>query len=204
MKVIYNNKEVANTTLNYNELFNKPLLNSHELIGNTSLNDIGVYSKPQVDNLIASTRSIKVVSALPTPLVPNTMYYVGPDSTHLYHIHSVDSSLTLIDLGMSQDAVYVGGNGIDISSDNEISVEFDNDTLMLSSEGELYVREATNNVSGVVKYDNTSIKKDSSGKIYVPTTKSGDRYDVYPYTASNGVTDVGKHVNFHITDDSTA
>ena len=150
MKLIYNNKEVANTTLNYNELFNKPLLNSHELVGNTSLNDIGVYSKPQVDNLIASTRSIKVVSALPTPLVANTMYYVGPDANNLYHIYLVDSSLTLIDLGMSQDAVYLGGNGIDISSDNEISVVFDNETLMLNSEGELYVRPATENVEGVV------------------------------------------------------
>lgn len=204
MKVIYNNKEVANTTLNYNELFNKPLLNSHELVGNTSLNDIGVYSKPQVDNLIASTRSIKVVSALPTPLVANTMYYVGPDANNLYHIYLVDSSLTLIDLGMSQDAVYLGGNGIDISSDNEISVVFDNETLMLNSEGELYVRPATENVEGVVSYDNVSIKKNSSGKIYVPTTKSGDRFGVYPYTDTYGYTDVGKAINFYGEDTSTS
>ena len=204
MKVIYNNKEVANTTLNYNELFNKPLLNSHELVGNTSLNDIGVYSKPQVDNLIASTRSIKVVSALPTPLVANTMYYVGPDANNLYHIYLVDSSLTLIDLGMSQDAVYLGGNGIDISSDNEISVVFDNETLMLNSEGELYVRSATQNVEGVVSYDNVSIKKNSSGKIYVPTTKSGDRFDNYPYTNTIGYTDVGKAINFYGEDTSTS
>lgn len=193
MKVIYNNKEVANTTLNYNELFNKPLLNSHELVGNTSLNDIGVYSKPQVDNLIASTRSIKVVSALPTPLVANTMYYVGPDANNLYHIYLVDSSLTLIDLGMSQDAVYLGGNGIDISSDNEISVVFDNETLMLNSEGELYVRSATQNVEGVVSYDNTTIKKNNSGKIHVPQlegTKGSATKPVYlndgQITASTG------------------
>ena len=203
MKVIYNNKEVANTTLNYNELFNKPLLNSHELVGNTSLNDIGVYSKPQVDNLIASTRSIKVVSALPTPLVANTMYYVGPDQNNLYHIYLVDSSLTLIDLGMSQDAVYLGGNGIDISSDNEISVVFDNETLMLNSEGELYVRPATENVEGVVSYDNVSIKKNSSGKIYVPTTKSGDRFGVYPFTNAAGNTEIGKAIGFYTSDSDT-
>lgn len=203
MKVIYNNKEVANTTLNYNELFNKPLLNSHELVGNTSLNDIGVYSKPQVDNLIASTRSIKVVSALPTPLVANTMYYVGPDQNNLYHIYLVDSSLTLIDLGMSQDAVYLGGNGIDISSDNEISVVFDNETLMLNSEGELYVRPATENVEGVVSYDNVSIKKNSSGKIYIPTTKSGDRFGVYPFTNAAGNTEIGKAIGFYTNDSDT-
>ena len=202
MKVIYNNKEVANNTRNYNELLNKPLINSVELVGNTTLNDLNVYNKTQVDSLIASSRSVKVVTALPTPVIENTMYYVGPDPNNLYHIYLVDSARNIIDLGMSQDNLYTAGNGIEIDSSNEISVKFDNATIMLDSEG-LYAREATDGLTGVVKYDNDSIKKNASGQIYVPTTKSGDRFGVYPYISSGGVTDVGKHVDFHITDDST-
>ena len=202
MKVIYNNKEVANNTRNYNELLNKPLINSVELVGNTTLNDLNVYNKPQVDSLIASSRSVKVVTALPTPVIENTMYYVGPDANNLYHIYLIDSARNIIDLGMSQDNLYTAGNGIDIDSSNEISVKFDNATIMLDSEG-LYAREATDGLTGVVKYDNDSIKKNSSGKLYVPTTKSGDRFGVYPYTDASGITHAGKIQYFYDTDAQT-
>ena len=43
MKIIYNSKEVANNTLNYNELLNKPMINSVELSGNMTTNDLGVW-----------------------------------------------------------------------------------------------------------------------------------------------------------------
>ena len=43
MKIIYNSKEVANNTSNYNELLNKPMINSVELEGNLTTNDLGVW-----------------------------------------------------------------------------------------------------------------------------------------------------------------
>ena len=140
MKVIYNNKEVANTTLNYNQLLNKPLLNSRELVGNVSLSDINVYDKSAVDNLIASTRSVKAVTSLPSPLVENTMYYVGPDADDNYHVYLVDSALTLIDLGMAKDAgLYKNGVAIDIDTDNKINVQLDYTTTSVNSEGKIEV-----------------------------------------------------------------
>ena len=145
MKLIYNNKEVANNTLNYNALLNKPLINSKELVGNTTLNDLNVYNKNQVDNLIASTRSVKAVPALPTPLVENTMYYVGPDSDDNYHVFLVDSSLTLIDLGLAKnEGLYKEGIGINIDTENEVSVKYDIKTLEINSEGNLAVIAADN------------------------------------------------------------
>lgn len=140
MKVIYNDKEVANTTLNYNQLLNKPLLNSRELVGNVSLSDINVYDKNAVDNLIASTRSVKAVTSLPSPLVENTMYYVGPDADDNYHVYLVDSALTLIDLGMAKDAgLYKNGVAIDIDTDNKINVQLDYTTTSVNSEGKIEV-----------------------------------------------------------------
>ena len=140
MKLIYNNKEVANNTKNYNELLNKPLLNSKELVGNISLNDINVYNKKEVDNLIASTRSVKAVTALPSPLVENTMYYVGPDADNNYHVYLVDSALTLIDLGMArEESMYKAGAGIEIDSSNNIMADLDYETVSLNSEGKIYV-----------------------------------------------------------------
>ena len=140
MKLIYNNKEVANNTKNYNELLNKPLLNSKELVGNVSLNDINVYNKQQVDNLIASTRSVKAVTSLPSPLVENTMYYVGPDADDNYHVYLVDSALTLIDLGMArEETMYKEGAAIDIATDNSINVKLDYESVSLNSEGKIYV-----------------------------------------------------------------
>ena len=164
MKVIYNEKEIANNTKNYNELLNKPLINSIELVGNTTLNDLNVYNKNQVDNLIASTRSVKVVSALPTPVVANTMYYVGPNADDLYRIYLVDSSLAVIDLGLSQDTIYKNGDAIRINLENEINVKYDDKTLEINSEGELAVIAAENTTAymngHLLDSESTSINTD--------------------------------------------
>lgn len=204
MKLIYNNKEVANNTKNYNELLNKPLLNSKELIGNISLNDINVYNKKEVDNLIASTRSVKAVTALPSPLVENTMYYVGPDADNNYHVYLVDSALTLIDLGMArEESMYKAGAGIEIDSSNNIMADLDYKSVSLDSEGKIYARSATADAEGIVSYDNDSIKKNNSGKLYVPTTKSGDRFGVYPYIDNIGNMSIGKSIGFYTSDTDT-
>ena len=59
MKVIYNNKEIGDNYNNYNRLTDKPLINSIELVGNITLNDINVYTKEEVKKLISSARSVK-------------------------------------------------------------------------------------------------------------------------------------------------
>ena len=74
MKVVYNSKEIGDNYNNYNRLVNKPLINSTELVGNITLNDINVYTKDEVKRLISSARSVKTAINLPSPLTPNTTY----------------------------------------------------------------------------------------------------------------------------------
>lgn len=45
-------------TPDYNDLINKPTLNNKELTGNTTLNQIGVYSKQQIDNKIGNVEEL--------------------------------------------------------------------------------------------------------------------------------------------------
>lgn len=84
---------------NYNNLSNKPSISGMVLTGNKSLSELDLYSRAEVDNMLASLRSIKVVGAKPTNPVANTLYYVGTGNP--YHIYLYDSSRTEIDLGDS-------------------------------------------------------------------------------------------------------
>lgn len=99
MKIIYNDKVVSNTITTYENLQAKPLINSVELRGNVSSSQLNMYSKPQIDNMFASMRSIKVVEQLPDLPTANTMYYVG--TTHPYHVYLFDNMRQRIDLGLS-------------------------------------------------------------------------------------------------------
>lgn len=194
MKLIYNNKEVANNTKNYNELLNKPLLNSKELIGNVSLNDINVYNKKEVDNLIASTRSVKAVTALPSPLVENTMYYVGPDADNNYHVYLVDSSLTLIDLGMArEESMYKAGAGIEIDSSNNIMADIDYETISLNSEGKIYVP----TLEGTKGSNIRPVYLEDGQITPVKQAASGDYKSFVPYVANDGITDIGNFIDYH-------
>ena len=194
MKLIYNNKEVANNTKNYNELLNKPLLNSKELIGNVSLNDINVYNKKEVDNLIASTRSVKAVTALPSPLVENTMYYVGPDADNNYHVYLVDSALTLIDLGMArEESMYKAGAGIEIDTSNNIIADIDYETISLNSEGKIYVP----TLEGTKGSNIRPVYLEDGQITPVKQVASGNYTEAVPFIGANGITETGWAFDFH-------
>lgn len=58
------------------------------------------YTKAEVMNLIASSRSVVQVATLPANPQRNTIYYVG--STSPYHVYLYDSNGTQVDMGSSE------------------------------------------------------------------------------------------------------
>ncbi len=129
----------------YLDLSNKPMINGQVLTGNKQSSDLNIYNMDEVDNMLASLRSIKVVSAIPDAPLANTMYYVGPDSEGIYLVYLFDSVLNRIDLGESVQRLYEPGDAIRIDEgNNKIHVKYDDKTLEINSEGELAVIAADN------------------------------------------------------------
>ena len=138
MKVVYNSKEIMNHTNDYNGLLNRPMINSVTLEGIKTVSDINAYTKEQVDELIGNSRSIEIVTALPTNLIENTLYYVGPDANDFYDVYLVDEVRNVFHIGTSQFGEYFAGRGIDIDADNYITTKIDNKTIIVDSENNLH------------------------------------------------------------------
>ena len=77
------------------------------------------YTTEQIDNMLASLRTVKYAATKPTSPSRNTLYYVG--STSPYQIYLYDSYGTEINLGTSAVQTYSAGSGISINSSNVIS-----------------------------------------------------------------------------------
>lgn len=94
----------------YLDLANLPEINNVKLTGNKSLQSLNLYSIDEVDALLASARSLLVVTqaqwneilADPTGKGrPNTMYYVQTDTVGVYHVYLMDMNSTINDMGLS-------------------------------------------------------------------------------------------------------
>ena len=81
------------------------------------------YTTAQIDNMLASLRTIRYEATKPAVPVRNTLYYVGTSSP--YHMWLYDSYGTEIDLGTSDVRTYSAGPGIAINSSNVISADLD-------------------------------------------------------------------------------
>lgn len=171
MKIVYNSKEISNSTDNYNSLLNLPMINSSTLQGVKTLNDINAYSKQQVDELIGNSRAIEIVTALPTNLIENTLYYVGPDANDFYDVYLVDEVRNVINIGTSQFGEYFGSTGIEIDDDNYIHAKIDNKTIIVDSEGNLHANLSIDTVPNFIGASGTA----AGVKGLVPTPGIGDR-----------------------------
>ena len=170
MKVVYNNKEIINNTNNYNELLNRPMINSRTIQGATTLSDVNAYSKAQVDELIGNSRSIEIVSVLPTNLIENTLYYVGPDANDFYDVYLVDEVRNVFNIGTSQFGEYFAGDGIIIDSDNYISTKIDNKTLIVDDDNNLHANLDMDSVPVMIGATSSAIGE----KGLVPRPQIGD------------------------------
>lgn len=174
LKLIYNTKEIGDNHNNYNRLLDKPLINSVELVGNITLNDINVYSKEEVKRLIASARSVKVALVLPSPLTPNTTYYIGPDMNGIYTVYLTDSSepINCFSIGTTSFGKYYSGEGINVTDpSNIVSVLVDSESVILNSEG---LMEARPVFEKMLPFNGATSSADGSKGI-VPKPVAGDQ-----------------------------
>ena len=174
MKVVYNSKEIGDNYNNYNRWVNKPLINSVELVGNITLNDINVYTKDEVKKLISSARSVKTAINLPSPLTPNTTYYIGPNEHNIYTVYLTDSSdpINAFVIGTTSFGKYYSGEGINVTDDtNIVSVLVDSESVIINSEGLL---EAKPVFEKMVPFVGATASKDGS-KGLVPKPEAGDQ-----------------------------
>ena len=95
--IIDDNEAVSET--NYNALSNLPQINNVLLTGNKKLEELNIYSKNEVDDMIANTRNIVVQETLPATPLKNTLYYIGPLADGTYDAYLYDSELQQMYLG---------------------------------------------------------------------------------------------------------
>lgn len=83
------------------------------------------YTADQIDNMLASLRTIKYADVKPSAGQRNTLYYIG--TAEPYEIYLYDSYGTEIYLGTSSVRTYSAGEGININSSNVISADLETD-----------------------------------------------------------------------------
>lgn len=204
----------------YLDLADKPSINGQVLTGNKLPSDLDMYSRPDVDNLLASMRSIKVVATKPAAPAANTMYYVGPDSESNYHVYLYDALLNEIDLGMAMNQLYREGTAIDIDSANTISVKIDDETIKTNTNNEIYVKKLDTaltkgaNTTDAVKAvwvdfgdvkEHTVSSGTSTRPVYIDAgtikpvnqAASGAYSNFVPYVDGSAVMDAGQYLDFH-------
>ena len=124
----------------YNNLIDIPTINGVSIVGNKLSVDLNMYDKDEIDNILASIRSIKVVAALPGTPTANTIYYVGPDSEMVYEVYLYDSMANQVYLGPSVQKLYEAGRAVHIDfTTNVLDIKYDNSTIDLNSAGELEI-----------------------------------------------------------------
>lgn len=98
-KIYVDNKLFMSSTTEYADVANKPMINSVELEGNRTSEELNMYTRTEVDNIIASGRSV-LVSETDPPVnpKPNVLYYCKRLNQPM-HVILYDSEGTAIDLG---------------------------------------------------------------------------------------------------------
>lgn len=118
-KMLYDKRTVGTTKNSYNVLTYKPSVNKVELIGNKTSSSLSMYTKQQVDNIIADAKNIRVVVALPRTPELATLYYVGRQSP--FHVYFCTAFGELIDLGLSEPdtSEYLRIHNEELNTDNK-------------------------------------------------------------------------------------
>lgn len=108
------------STTDYNDLANKPKINSVELTGDKTSSQLNMYDKDEVDRLIAQGRSVKLsVSYPPANPVANTLYYCYQGQDLPYKVVMYDSTLEMMDMGTTS----VDLSGYQLKEDENLTTE---------------------------------------------------------------------------------
>ena len=140
-------------TKNYFFKIRKPHINGIELEGAKISSDLDMYTRDEVDNLIASMRSLKVVNIKPPAPLPNTMYYVGPrihpgTGEEIYDVYLYDSLLTELYLGTTFTQVLKTGGGSSVKN-NVVSTEPDTISVNTNTDNQLQIKWLADKTVGV-------------------------------------------------------
>lgn len=102
-KIIVNGQVVAHSSNSYNNLdeVTLPMINSIKLIGNLTSTELNMYTKQEVEKLVATARSVKLVPNYPTSPSAGILYYVGNEAPYNVCIYASDT-LERIDLGTTE------------------------------------------------------------------------------------------------------
>lgn len=106
-KLYKNNAVILKQTDSYNDLKNstKPMINSIMLEGNKTSDELNMYTKDQINQLIAQVRNVRYLQTIPADPQANTLYYVGtakPYNVYLYIEDSSTGTLTRLDMGTTE------------------------------------------------------------------------------------------------------
>lgn len=101
--------EEASSILSYLDLTDLPKINNVKLTGNKSLQSLNLYSREDIDTMLAASRAIKVVTAAeweeirldPSKGRPNTIFYVETNVEGIYQVYLMDMNSTINDMGRS-------------------------------------------------------------------------------------------------------
>lgn len=118
-KIIYDERMVGTTKNSYNVLTYKPSVNKVELIGNKTSSSLSMYTKEQVDNIIANAKNVRVEIMLPRTPELLTLYYIGRQSP--FHVYYCTAFAEVIDLGLSEPdtSEYLRIHNEDLDTDNK-------------------------------------------------------------------------------------
>lgn len=106
-KLYKNNDVILKQTDSYNDLKNstKPMINSIMLEGNKTSDELNMYTKDQINQLIAQVRNVRYLETIPADPQANTLYYIGtakPYNVYLYIEDSSTGTLTRLDMGTTE------------------------------------------------------------------------------------------------------
>lgn len=174
--------EATANEADYLKLSNQPAIGGVVLTGDKSLSSLNIYSKTEVDDLLATSKSVIVVTAAewedikddPTKLHKNTVYYVGTDAPDVFNNYLVDNAGTVYPLnsGAADMSVYQLKHPTDDTGADIIKAGDGTVVGALNTIGKVTDLTTTNKTSVVAavnelnanKYDNTKYIKRTKGQ----------------------------------------
>lgn len=112
-----------------------PAIENQVLVGDKLSHALNMYNGPEIDEMMANIRNVKVEKILPAVPDLHTLYYIGTELP--YDLYLIDDNQNPIYLGTSKEPDYYEDKGIFIDSElHIIGLNYDS-TLDLNSDSEL-------------------------------------------------------------------
>lgn len=158
------------STTNYPDLQNRPSLNNVPLVGDLTLAQLDLYSKDEVDQLIAAAPAIEVTPEKPGVFnaVEGVLYYVGATPPYTIYLYGKDDEGVMREINIGESdksfdfSIYQKRVDEDLHSDNkDLVAEMNN---MSTKKQDSYTEDLVTNEKSIVGAIN-EISDNLSGKL---------------------------------------